>query len=223
MLVVEGRLQAPVTTPLTTPCRDHSQHGTWWRSHCHAFLPCVLPLPPVPALLALPSVIADAGSADFFQDFPVINRCMTASPLAMQNPNGSIMRSTHDREIESQTCLQLLAPSTLCLTSSPIPCHPLANFVMLAGSLNLLLLMPLSATTTLLCSKAITCPTPDCGMSRFPTSHPLTVEANKPAALSTNAWSPSLSAWGSNNHKLMHVSSAKARRCVFSAARMTQS
>jgi hypothetical protein len=47
------------------------------------------------------SVIADTGSAaHFFQDFPVTNRRITTSPIAIRNPNGSIMCSTHEGEID---------------------------------------------------------------------------------------------------------------------------
>jgi hypothetical protein len=47
------------------------------------------------------SVIANTGStAHFFQDFPVTNRHVTTSPLAIRNPNGSIMCSTHEADVD---------------------------------------------------------------------------------------------------------------------------
>jgi hypothetical protein len=50
------------------------------------------------------SVVADAGStAHFFQDPPVLNRCLSASPVAIANPNGSTMCSTHKGEMDLPT------------------------------------------------------------------------------------------------------------------------
>jgi hypothetical protein len=47
------------------------------------------------------SVIADTGStAHFFQDYPISNRRITTTPLAIRNPNGSIMYSSHEGEID---------------------------------------------------------------------------------------------------------------------------
>jgi hypothetical protein len=46
------------------------------------------------------SVVADAGStAHFFQDLPVQNRRISSSPIAIRNPNGSTVHSTHEGEI----------------------------------------------------------------------------------------------------------------------------
>jgi hypothetical protein len=45
-------------------------------------------------------VVADTGStAHFFQDLPVQNRRISSSPIAIRNPNGSAVHSTHEGEI----------------------------------------------------------------------------------------------------------------------------
>jgi hypothetical protein len=49
-----------------------------------------------------PALLADTGTTSTFVSiqYPVVNKRIATKPIAIQNPNGSIMSSTHEAELD---------------------------------------------------------------------------------------------------------------------------
>jgi hypothetical protein len=65
-----------------------------------------------PCLSPIISAISDTGSTAHFctVDTPVINKVLATAPIAVRNPYGSIIHSTHEAELSLHASVTLSLP-----------------------------------------------------------------------------------------------------------------